>query len=72
MFTDPTDPAIIEQLNELRIWIDGFLADRVIDDPELGEVWPYAITGDHNDALELTINWLKERANRKGDPKNDD
>lgn len=69
MFVDPTDPEIIEQLNELRIWLDGFLCDREFSN-ERGdqEIWPYAITGDHNDALELTINWLKERAERKGKP----
>jgi hypothetical protein len=68
MFLDPTAPEIIEQLNELRIWLDGFLCDREQGDLEAGEIWPYAITGDHNDALELTINWLKERAERKGKP----
>jgi hypothetical protein len=66
MFTDPATPEIIEQLNELRIWLDGFLTDRAESADATGhpfeEVWPYAITGDHNDALELVINWLKERA----------
>lgn len=70
MFSDPTAPEIIEQLNELRIWLDGFLCDREFNEEDGSELWPYAITGDHNDALELTINWLKERAMRKGDPKN--
>jgi hypothetical protein len=74
MFQDPGDPEILDQLKELRLWLDGFLTDRaepiVSNNPDLeGEVWPYAITGDHNDALETTINWLEER---KGDPKNDD
>lgn len=67
MFIDPITPEIINELNELRIWLDGFLCDREFEQ-DGAEVWPYAITGDHNDALELVINWLKERAKTKEVP----
>lgn len=70
MFQDPGDPEILNQLKELRLWLDGFLTDRELPPDPNGdpfeEVWPYAITGDHNDALETTINWLEER---KGESK---
>jgi len=68
MFQDPGDPEILNELKELRLWLDGFMTDRA-DDNNMGETWPYAITGTHVDALETTINWLDAR---KGDPKNDD
>jgi len=60
MLKDPVkDPEILESLNELRLWLDGFLCDREVDDAA-GEIWPRAITGHHLDALETVLNYMKE------------
>ena len=83
MFSDPRNPPIIDALTELRFWLDGFLTDREKNE-DAGEVWPNAITGDHLDALEVTLDWMKATAEMplkfnemvfiqkgKGDPDND-
>jgi hypothetical protein len=59
MFVMPANPEMMASLAELRLWLDGFLCDREIN-TDNAEVWPYAITGDHVDALELAINVLNE------------
>jgi len=65
MLKDPAmDPEILESLNELRLWLDGFLCDREVDTEE-GEVWPRAVTGHHLDALETVIAHSKEKQNNK-------
>ena len=56
------DPEIFESLNELRLWLDGFLCDREVDDT-VGEIWPRAVTGHHLDALETTLAYFKEVQN---------
>jgi len=63
MLKDPAaDPEILESLNELRLWLDGFLCDREVDDT-VGEIWPRAITGHHLDSLETVLAYFKEVQN---------
>lgn len=65
MMNDPAkDPEILESLSELRLWLDGFLCDREVDDT-VGEIWPRAITGHHLDSLETIIEYFKEVQSRE-------
>lgn len=64
-FTDPTEPEILEDLRQIHFWLSGYLEGR---QPERYE----GLDPSHLDALDCTIQWLDEMADRKGDPTNDD
>jgi hypothetical protein len=64
---------IIESLQELRVWLDGFMTERASGDEciEMGpegnkyEEWPFDIDRSNYDALATTIEFLKERRSDK-------